>query len=141
MKLLIKDLFALFLIWSPIFCVAEEVSADINLGSRLSDCSVFFGVLSPGQSQFSEGMKVFSLAANSYLTCAISDPGQVQEQSKKSLAALRTEWSMLQNDKEAFSRKYEGCMDPLKNGEQTLRPRMDELTKTLVPEIFKQKAV
>lgn len=81
-----------------------------------------------------QGMKAFSLAASSYLTFAIPDPGQVQEQSKESIAAFKTEWLTLQNDKEAFSRKHEGSMDTLKAGEQTLRPRMDGLTKALVPE-------
>ena len=54
----------------------------------------------------------------------------------KSMVNLANDMPKLQKDKNAFKQKFEDCIATLKIGEAELRPQMDELMKSLVPETF-----
>jgi len=81
-------------------------------------------------------MKVFAFAATSYATVEFANERQVEIEAKKSMALLTDELSTLQENQEALKGKLETCISVLKAAEFELRPRMDELMKALVPEIF-----
>jgi hypothetical protein len=109
-----------------------EGKPDPILGTSLSDCSAFFGLLSA----FSEGMKGFALAATSYAIFAFDDQRQAESAAGKSMVQLADEMPKLQEDQIAFKNKLETCVSILKTAELELRPRMDETMKTLVPKLF-----
>ncbi len=92
--------------------------------------------MSQSKSEFSEGMKAFAFAATSYATVEFANERQVEIEAKKSMALLADELSTLQQNQEALKGKLETCVSVLKAAEVELRPRMDELMKALVPEIF-----
>lgn len=136
MSQILKNLFALILIVPQFVSGAEERVSNPNLGSRLADCGAFFGLLSQSQSEFSEGMKGFSAAATSYALIAFSTPRQAEIEVGKSMVNLADEMPKIQKDQNAFKQKFEGCIATLKIGEAELRPQMDDIMKSLVPEIF-----
>jgi len=114
----------------------DETRSDPTRGKHLLDCAAFFGLMSQSKSEFSEGMKVFAFAATSYATVEFANERQVEIEAKKSMALLTDELSTLQENQEALKGKLETCISVLKAAEFELRPRMDELMKALVPEIF-----
>jgi len=112
------------------------MNSDPTRGKRLLDCGAFFGLLSQSKSEISDGMKAFALAATSYATVEFANERQVEIEAAKSMALLADELPTLQQDQEALKRKLGTCISVLKSAEVELRPRMDEVMKTLVPEIF-----
>jgi hypothetical protein len=118
------------------FNAAAENEPDQALGTRLSDCGAFFGLLSQAQSQYSEAMKVFAYAAMSYAVVAFSNPQEAEASVGRSMVRLGEELPILQKDSEAFRLRYARCLSTLKAAEPKLRPRLDEVTKALVPELF-----
>lgn len=138
MKRLARNVAAITLLAPTlIFNAFAESKPDPTLGTSLSDCSAFFGLLSQAQSQFSEGMKEFALAATSYAAVAFSKPREAETAVGKSMVRLSDEFPKLQRDQEAFKYKFETCLSTLKIAELELRPQLDETTKALVPEYFR----
>lgn len=133
---ILKNLFALILIVPQLVSGAEERYSNPDFGSRLANCGAFFGLLSQSKSEFSDGLKGFSAAATSYAIVAFSNPHQAEMEVGKSMVNLANDMPKLQKDKNAFKQKFEDCIATLKIGEAELRPQMDELMKSLVPEIF-----
>lgn len=118
------------------FNAAAESELDQALGSRLSDCGAFFGLLSQAQSQYSEAMRAFAYAATSYAVVAFSNPQEAEASVGKSMVRLGEELPILRKDSETFRLRYALCLSTLKAAEPKLRPRLDEVTKALVPELF-----
>lgn len=54
----------------------------------------------------------------------------------KSMVNLANDMPKIQKDKNAFKQKFENCIATLKIGEAELRPKMDDLMKSLISEIF-----
>ena len=118
------------------FNAAAESEPDQALGPRLSDCGAFFGLLSRAQSQYSEVMRAFAYAATSYAVVAGATPQEAEASVGRSMVRLGEELPILQKDSEAFRLRYALCLSTLKAAEPKLRPRLDEVTKALVPELF-----
>jgi len=136
MNQILKNLFALILIVPQLVSGAEERAFNQDLGYRLADCGAFFELLSQSKSEFSEGLKGFSAAATSYAIVAFPAPQQAGIEVGKSMVNLADEMPKLQKDQDAFKQKLESCIATLKIGEAKLRPQMDDIMKSLVPEIF-----
>lgn len=121
------------------FAAPDAGKPDPTFGTRLSDCSAFFGLLSQSQSEIAEGMKGFALAATAYAIVAFADDRQAAIEVGKSTVSLADEFPNLSRDRAAFENKFLTCVSALKAAELELRPRMDEITKNLVPEMFGEK--
>jgi hypothetical protein len=140
MKRFTKKVSAMIFLAPMMACAATNADKpDPTFGAQLSDCSAFFGLLSQSNSEFSAGMKGFSLASTSYAIVAFSDPGKFEIETGKSMVRLVDEFPNLKQDKTAFENKFTTCVSVLKTAELELRPLMDETTKQLVPEMFLDK--
>ncbi len=133
---ILKNLFLLIMIAPQLTGGAEEIYPNPDLGYRLANCGAFFGLLSRSKSEFSDGLKGFSVAAIGYATVAFSEPNRTEVEVGKSVINLANDMPILQKDKTAFKQKFEDCIATLKIGEVELRPKMDNLMKEFIPEVF-----
>lgn len=115
---------------------AEETRPYPTRGKLLLDCSVFFGLMSQPKSEISEGMTTFAFAATSYATVEFANERQVEIETEKSMALLMDELPSLRENQETFKNKLDTCFSALKAAEVELRPKMDEVLREFVPEIF-----
>jgi len=121
------------------FSAIDHDTPNPTFGTQLSDCSAFFGLLSQSKSEFAEGMKGFAFAATNYSIVAFADASKAEVEAGKSMLRLADEFPNLMHDKAAFGNKFSTCVSALKTAELELRPRMDETTKKLIPEMFREK--
>lgn len=137
MKKFIHKFFSM-LITFPIltFAAAPEQINNESLGPRLANCIAFFSVLSKADSDFSNGLKGFAFASASYAATAFPDQNQVEIEVKKSMQQLAEDFPRLQKDQNYFQSRFEACIATLKIAETELRPKLNEVTKELVPLFF-----
>lgn len=136
MKRLTRNVATIIFLAPLLVFAAGESKPDPTLGTRLTDCSAFFGLPSQTKTEFAGGLKGFALAATSYATVAFPDQRKFETEIGKSMVDLTDEIPKLQQDQVAFKNKFETCLSVLKTAEIELPPGMDETMKTLVPEMF-----
>lgn len=136
MNHILKYLFALIFIIPQLVSGTENRDSNHPLGARLADCGSFFELLSKSRSKFANEFKIFSIATMSYAIIAFPDFKQAQIEISKSMINLTNELPKIQNDQGAFKQKFDDCIATLKIGETELRPQMDDIMKSLVPEIY-----
>lgn len=119
-------------------CRAEESAGVPQRGLTLLDCATFFGLASQTDSPYSDAMKTFSFAGIGYAQVLIQDPQTFEKETGKSMVRTAERFSLLQKEKEIFKKEFKTCISEIKLAEEELRPRMSEVMKIHVPEIFAQ---
>lgn len=118
------------------FAATPEPINNESLGPRLANCVAFFSVLSKADSEFSNGLKGFAFASASYAATAFPDQNQVEIEVKKSMEHIAEDFPKLQKDQDYFQSRFEACISTLKIAEIELRPKLNDVTKELVPLFF-----
>ena len=134
-----KYIFALLAFSLAPAVIANQDTDRDQLGEKLSDCGAFFGLLSQASTKQAEIAKNFSTASIAYAQTAFNDDGKFMEATRVSTQKAATFVSELKktNDRKRFEDEFKFCISTLETAENTLRNEMPEISKSIVPELFK----
>lgn len=104
---------------------------------NLTNCAVFFGILSQAKTDNAPRFKSMAFLFSSYSTTVIppSDIDKELAESRKNIGELLKN-SRDGNNQEVISNQFSTCMDTLKKAEEVLWPKLSEINKSLTPKIF-----